>query len=617
MTVLVIDFETKDPYIDKGVGAGWVYGINVKNSPFRVLGVAIKEDEKESKYFEDRPMKKEHLSFILSQYIRKADTLVMHNASYDLGCLDYLNVDYSHCTIFDTMIAGKIHDSSLMSYSLDNLANKYLSHQKKSSLLGDAIWEAGVYPWLAKELTEQAKANKNGIEYVRTKPDQSKLDKFAKANMDLVQDLVPEAMAEYAKADVDLTYKLYKYYLNIADIGMITKYSFMSVVTNSYRKKGVRVNLQAARQVSRLLQIEIESTQNKLFSQAGQQFNISSQKEVSEVLHRHGIECPKTPLGNPSAVSGWLEKQNNEICKSIVETRKLTKIKNDFIDKIIQMQEYTCPDAEDYGRIYPELNLFQAVTGRFSSSNPNIQQIPSRDEKLAPLCRSLFSAEEGEKLYSLDYSNQEGRLQVHYAYMLKCEGSSEIKVRFDNDPNYDMHGAVAKQMHVDRRVAKSINLGLSYGMGSEKLAAQLGVDVNYARDTLMYNYYKWVPWLCELKKKCQDRMKEAGEIRTICGRKLKLDPPSFVGGKKNTFEYKALNKLIQGSAADQTIEAMLQAYKEGIPVLFPVHDQLLISGTREQAVRLKEIMENCVKLCIPVVVDVNLAGGDSWATAGH
>ncbi len=101
-------------------------------------------------------------------------------------------------------------------------------------------------------------------------------------------------------------------------------------------------------------------------------------------------------------------------------------------------------------------------------------------------------------------------------------------------------------------------------------------------------------------------------IKTLCGRHSAMDKPVYIDGERKTFEYKALNKLIQGSAADQSIECMIYAYKEGIPVLFPVHDSLEMSGTKEQAIRLKDIMETAVSLSIPVIADCNLEGGMSW-----
>ena len=607
--ILTLDFETYDPYIDRDLGSGWVYGINVPNSDFRILGCAVKFEQDgnmHSKYYGSYGQTK----VCLQNLVDRANTLVMHNASYDLGCLTYLGIDYSHCKIYDTMVAGKLYDSSLMSHSLDNLANRYLGHQKDNEGLAKAALDAGIYPHTKKYLEELGKGLTPAL-------DMKKVIKWCKAHMDIVSEHCPDAVDTYARIDVDLTRSLYDFYHKELEDNLVTKYSSLAKVCNSYRQRGVRIDLEAARSALQFLNIEIVKSMDHLYNIAGRQFNISSPKEVTDLLHELGLNCPKTAKGAYSATSPWLESQSHPATEAIIEARKLLKIKNDFILKIIDMQEYTCPGADRYGRIYPELNLLRASTGRFSCSSPNIQQIPSRDEKLSPLCRAIFVPEEDERLFSLDYSNQEGRLQVHYAYMLECEGATELKLRFDANPNFDMHQAVADQMHTTRKTAKTINLGLSYGMGAGKLAKALGVDVDYARDVLMYNYFKWVPWLIELKKKCEERIKTVGQIRTLGGRFLKNDPPAFVEGKKRTFEYKALNKLIQGSAADQTIEAMIQAYNEGIPVMFPVHDQLLMSGTREQAVRLKEIMENAIPLCIPVVVDVNLEGGESWLKAGH
>lgn len=608
--ILTIDFETHDPYIERKLGAGWVYGVNVESSDFEVLGAAVRTHEGEV-YYETNM---ERVNILVDSH----DVLIMHNASYDLGCLHFIGSNCRNKHLFDTEVMSRLYNSSLLSHSLDNVAKKYLGIGKDEKALTDAVWKHNLYPWLKREENDRLKAEKKGEEYTRVRPEESKLVKWAKKNMKAIQEADLEAMTAYAKADAEPTYELFKFFReNGLDMKTAKRYSMLAHVCVDYRQRGVRIDLDKAREVHMDLIPIIAQKHEKVYEIAGEEFNINSAKDMPRIFDKLKIKYPTSPnTGNPTITTPWMEKQTHELCKAIIEARQVLKIDRDFITKIIDMQEFTCPGADRYGRVYPELNLLRARTGRFSCTSPNIQQIPSRDPELGALCRSIFVPEEGDKWFSLDFSNQEGRLQVHYAYKLGCEGAAELKMEFDANPNLDMHQKVANLVGIERTPAKVINLGISYGMGIGKLAKALGLREGQAK-VIRDKYNDLAPFLEQLNNKCKETLEEKGYIRTIGGRRSALDPPSFQDGKKRTFEYKALNKLIQGSAADQTIEAMIWAYKEGIPVTFPVHDQLCMSGTREQAERLQYIMEHAIELDIPSVCDVDLEGGDSWATAGH
>jgi DNA polymerase-1 len=593
MKYLVIDFETKDPYIQRGLGSGWIYGIKVPSSDFRILGAAVLHGGI-----------KEYLTNELEilELVDKAEYLIMHNAQYDLGCLLYLKHKLNHPIelkdkpLYDTEIMSRLCNSSMMSHSLDALGSKYFNVSKGDKFLSDAVAKYNLSP--RKISNEQHRVN------------------FAKKNMDLVQMADLNAMAEYAIQDVIITDKLFKYFQNKLDNELSLKYSMLAHVCISYRLRGVRISIDNAVESHKELSLYVNETLEKAYSIAGTEFSVNSGNQMAEVFDRLDISYPLTDKGNPSIKAEWLEKQEHEICQLILKARKAKKYNNDFLGKIIEMQQYTCPTADRYGRIYPELNLLRARTGRFSCSSPNIQQIPARDKFYGPICRSIFVPEEGETWFSLDYSNQEGRLQVHYAHMLHCPGASDLRNAFIEDPNLDLHQKVADMIGISRTVAKTVNLGLSYGMGHHKLGFSLGISPEQAKYA-MEQYKESAPFLSTLDEKVQKAFKSRGYIKTLGGRKLNLDPPTYKFGKKITFEYKGLNKLIQGSAADQIIEAMIIAYKEDLPVLFPVHDQLCLTGTLDQALRLKEIMETCVTLSLPVVVDMDEEGGKNWSEAGH
>lgn len=606
--ILTIDFETSDPYIGRKLGSGWTYGINVKGSDFEVLGAAVRTHTGEVYY--------ETCHETIRRIVSDHDTLIMHNAQYDLGCLYYLGMQCRNYTIYDTEVMSRLHNSSLMSHSLDNVAKKYLGIGKTEKALTNCAWDNNLYPWLKREEKEKIKAEKNGEVYERVRPDESKLVKFCKTNMKLIQETDLAAMAEYACGDAEPTYKLYQYFLQHLDAELCEKYSNLAHVCCAYRLNGVRVDLTRAREVRSELIPIIAAKYREVYRIAGEEFNINSIKDMPRVFDKLGIEYPiNKKTGNPSITTPWMENHSHEMCQAVVAARKAVKIDRDFVQKIIDMQEFTCPTAVpngSFGRVYPELHLLRARTGRFSCTNPNIQQIPSRDKVYGPLCRSMFVPEEGETWYSLDFSNQEGRLQVHYAYLLGCEGADLLKLEFERDPSLDMHGKVAEMAGITRSEAKTINLGLSYGMGIKKLANSLDISEEMA-SLLKEKYNNLSPFLDQLSKKCMISMKSKRYIKTLGGRNSHMDPPTKIDGRLRTFEYKALNKLIQGSAADQTIEAMIWAYKENIPVLFPVHDELCISGNKKQAERLKYIMENAILLTVPSLTEIG--EGSDWSKA--
>lgn len=612
MKILTLDFETKDPYIGERLGSGWVYAYNVENHLLKVLGAATRTSDGVIKYITDWSE--------LRQVIDQHDAILCHNAEYDIGILKHLYKDgdgeqwLKDKTILDTKLLFKLYDNTLMSYGLDALAKKYLGEPKGHQLLIDAVWRNDLYPWLKKEINAKNRAEKKGEPWERTMPDEKKLLKWAYENMDVVQAADYEAMAAYAISDIQQTFDLYKFVEPHLEPDQIARFSKIVHVCLKYRARGVRVDLKRAHEVHDSIDPIIAEKCREIYEIAGCEFNINSPKELPDVFDKLGISYPLTATGRPSITTPWLDKRDEPICRAIIEARKYSKIQRDFIKKIIDMQEFSCPGAEDYGMVYPSLNILEATTGRFSCTNPNLQQIPSRDKVLAPMCKSMFVPFEGERWFSLDFSNQEGRLVVHYANALQCEGAAELALEFNKDPNLDMHQRGADLAGIKRNEAKAIVLGIMYGMGIKKLAESLGLTVGAAK-LLRQKYDTMLPFLDQLNKVCQTLGKERGYVKTISGRKSKMDSPLYIDGDLKTFEYKALNKLIQGSAADQTIEAMIWAYDEDIPVLFPVHDSLEMSGTKEQAERLRVIMEQAVELSIPMVADGNMEGGVNWNDA--
>jgi len=685
---LVIDIETKDPYIERGLDAGWVYKMNVPDSDYRVLGVAYRLHDGTTGYTLNKQF--------LQEQIDDHTHIIAHNASYDLGGLLSLGLNIKDKPVFDTEVMSRLFNSSLMTHGLDYIGMRYLRNKKNNQELIDSVRSLDLVPYGKLDAKRKAK----DPSYKRTVDDKKCLD-FAKKSLDILQELDYNVVSKYAIQDVELTYKLFDYFKRAGvDMALAEKYSFITHICMAYRLKGVRVNLKRAKeirdtlkpQVAWLLEkvyreavesmdkrvaikylvflrskvkkllVEYRLTREKVFKvmpkeekysdhkrklphmtyekdklishwyikylrvlqayrdiRSNSKWNVASSQQISGVFGCMGIRYnEKADTSNPEIGKDWMAEQPYLICKAINEYRQANKIYKDFICAIIEMQDYTGHANDDFGRVYPSINLMRANTGRFSCSSPNIQQIPSpdRDPHFGTLCRSIFVPEEGEKWFSLDYSNQEIRIQVHYASLLNCDGADLFVLEYQNNPKFKAHNKVAELTGLTVPEAKALNLGISYGMGLLKMSKSLKCSIDEAKE-MRKRYSELCPYLDALDKAAKKNLKENGYIRTLGGRRIALDPATTdeATGEKKTYEYKALNKLIQGSACDQTIEAMLKAYKEGIPVLFPVHDELCMSGTAQQARRLKEIMESAVKLAIPVVAGLNEEGGRSWAEA--
>ena len=310
--------------------------------------------------------------------------------------------------------------------------------------------------------------------------------------------------------------------------------------------------------------------------------------------------------------------------KLIARAREINKAHTTFIDTILK--------HEHKGRIYAEINQLRSdqggtVTGRFSYANPNLQQIPARNKELGPAIRSLFIPEEGCTWGVFDYSQQEPRLVVHYAALQNLYGVDEVLDAY-NEGDADFHTIVADMAEIPRSQAKTINLGLFYGMGKNKLQAELGVSKDKAED-LFKQYHNKVPFVKKLMDNVMQRAQNRGQIRTLLGRlcRFHLWEPNQFGihkalpheaalaehgpGIKRAYTYKALNRLIQGSAADMTKKAMIELHKEGITPHIQVHDELDISVINQlEAAKIKDIMENAVDLEVPNKVDYE--SGPNW-----
>jgi len=314
----------------------------------------------------------------------------------------------------------------------------------------------------------------------------------------------------------------------------------------------------------------------------------------------------------------------HELPLLITQARELNKLQGTFLNGLLKYQKD--------GRIHAHINQIRsdsggAISGRFSYNHPNLQQVPSRGQ-FANSIRKLFIPEMGEYWLKADYSQQEPRLLTHFARTADQEGAEEVQEAYQKE-DLDFHQQTADMAGIDRKLAKTIGLGVIYGMGYHKLARELDMDPQEAKK-MMNSFHDRVPFMKGMLEFVMNRANERGTIRTLLGRKCRFDmfePVTWGAHKalpfnqakteygfplKRAYTYKALNRLIQGSAADQTKKAMVDIYEQlGVVPLIQVHDELDCSVKNEKEVKdIKEIMETCVKLHVPSKVDTDM--GESW-----
>lgn len=415
--------------------------------------------------------------------------------------------------------------------------------------------------------------------------------------------------------------------MNKISLEQAAYWSTFAKICVNIRREGVCVDMDVMKEGINVLTPKVNELQIKILDMFGSlnDYDPDSPTQLAEGLAFLGHTLPKTDKGNDSVAKKWLEENSHiPICALILEYRSVKLILRDFFEKPFRFMEYTCPAAHcgaKVGKLYPELNVFgAAATGRSSSSCPNIQQIPKRHPVYGKLCRSLFIPHNPDSnLYALDWSNQEGRLVVHFANLLGCTSATKLVEKYKQNPWLDQHAEVAAIAGTTRAQAKTINLGLIMGMQSGSLAKRLKLPtaIRESRTGFKYEvagkeaqkvldrYHQSVPYVNVLMDKCKKAISSQGFITTIGGRRLGKDP----WGR----EYTGISKKIQGSAACLMYKALFEAYKVNLKIRMIVHDEFVIEGSRKDAILMKTIMENTYpELTVPMKAEVH--EGKSWGT---
>ena len=590
-----IDLETKDPDL-KTKGSSSTRDVG------DVVGIAVAVKDWAGYYpiaHEAGPnMNRKQVLAWFSDVLKTDSLKIFHNAIYDVLWIHRLGLTV-HGTVVDTMVVASLVDENRFRYDLNSVANDYIGMGKNESALQEAAKEWGVDP--------KSEMYKLPAMYV----------------------------GEYAERDAEITLSLWQEFkkeINSQDLHAIVELEqqvFPCLL--EMKLKGVRIDEDQLARVENTLQKNYDKYMKRVKEDVDFYPEIWAAASIEKVCQVRNItDFDRTPkTGKPSFTKNYLKNhrghKNSNILRALASARELDKLRNTFLESI---KNYVYK-----GRIHADIHQLRGdfggtITGRLSYSNPNLQQLPNYT-KLGMGIRSIFMPEEGHRWGCFDYSQQEPRLVVHYALAtLGSTGVASIADAYDKG-EADFHKMVAGIADIPRSQAKTINLGLFYGMGKAKLQAQLGVTEEKAKD-LLNTYHARVPFVKQLIYQTMDRAQQRGWIRTILGRKCRFDmwePATFGMHKPQTFEeaslehgsrnikraftYKALNKLIQGSAADMTKKAMVELRKEGLLPMIQLHDELNISfKTKEESDKIKEIMENCVPLKVPNKVDFEQ--GNCW-----
>ena len=598
-TYMAIDLETCDPNL-MTLGPGWA-----RDDGF-IVGIAVSAGDFDGYY----PIKHQGggnltqrrvMEWLKVQLATPHIPKIMHNATYDAGWLRWAGVKIEG-KIIDTMVAAPLIDENRFSYSLNNLGRDYIDMRKNEKGLRAAAKSFGIDP-------------------------KGELWK-----------LPAKFVGVYAEQDARMTLKLWnKFEVELSSNELTSIFELETSLIPlmlDMRERGVRVDVDGAERVKKDLLAMKKVINSEIKKDVGFEIEPWVATSVAKAFDYHNIPYDKTETSNkPSFTKAWLQGCPHPIAANILRLRELDKAQNTFIDSILKHAHK--------GRIHAEFHQLRSddggtVTGRFSSSNPNLQQLPARDPQIKSLIRGLFIPEDGERWGSFDYSSQEPRLLVHYCASLSgsdrhAQIDSVVEEYHKGDA--DFHQMVADMAGIKRKEAKTVNLGIMYGMGKAKLAATMGISLEEAKN-LLDLYHDKVPFVKGLADKVSRIAQQNGKIRTILGRRCRFDmwePAAFGYNKpmklddarkeygpqriRRAFTYKALNKLIQGSAADQTKKAMVDCYAEGLVPLMTVHDELCFSvESDEQAAKITKIMETGLELKVPSKVDQEL--GNNWGEVG-
>ncbi|MBK5967276.1 MULTISPECIES: DNA polymerase I [Thiorhodovibrio] len=488
----------------------------------------------------------------------------------------------------DSMLQSYVLDSTASRHDMDSLALKYLGHQ--CTTFSDIAGKG------AKQL---------------------RFDQIAL-----------EQATPYAAEDADITLQLHLSFWPRLEQTPSLKQLYQELeiplipVLSRMERHGVRIDADELAKQSRELAERISALEEKAYQTAGRRFNLGSPKQIGAIFFDElGLPVvSRTPKGAPSTSEAVLEKlaeDGHELPHLILEHRGLSKLRSTYTDKLPQMRN---PDT---GRVHTSYHQAVAATGRLSSSDPNLQNIPIRREEGRRI-RRAFIPEPGHRLVAADYSQIELRIMAHLS------GDERLLAAFAE--GQDIHRATAAEIHGlapedvtsdQRRSAKAINFGLIYGMSAFGLARQLGIE---RRDAQAYvdTYFARYPGVKDFMARIREQAARDHYVETIFGRRLYLPDINHSNQQRRQgAERTAINAPMQGSAADIIKRAMIavddwiERDRPPVRMIMQVHDELVFEiatdAVEDATARIRDLMQSAAKLKVPLIVDVGV--GDNWDEA--
>jgi len=511
------------------------------------------------------------------------------NIKYDLGILKQYDITLKG-PLFDTMLAHYLIEPD-MRHGMDYLSGIYLNYEPIS-----------ITTLIGKKGKGQLNMRDVAIE---------KIKEYAAEDADitfqLAQKLIPEIEAKEAKQ-----------LLNEIEIPLIN-------VLSDMEREGVKINKDFLVQYSKELETDIAALEKRIIELAGKPFNIASPKQLGEILFDHlklDPKAKKTKTGQYQTGEDVLQKlSEHEIIQCILDVRQFSKLKSTYVDSLPELINAKT------GRVHTSFNQAVAATGRLSSTNPNVQNIPIRTDKGKEIRKAFIPKNEDYLLLSADYSQIELRI---IAAMAHEEAMIEA---FKN--NLDIHAATAAKVYgipleevtsTQRRNAKAVNFGIIYGQSAFGLAENLGIPRKEAAQ-IIDEYWKQYPRIKAYMSETINTAKEYGYVETLKGRRRYLRDINSANFTVRGFaERNAINAPIQGGAADMIKIAMIHIHaKMLLPssgvlksrMILQVHDELLFDVHKEEVEALKKLvvteMENAMQLIVPIKAEVGV--GDNWLEA--
>jgi DNA polymerase-1 len=426
----------------------------------------------------------------------------------------------------------------------------------------------------------------------------------------------------YAAEDAWMTFMLYGAIKKKMELSSLThllseaknvEYPFILVLMRMERL-GIKIKPEKLEELQKKLSLDLATLTQEIYTLSGSEFNIKSTQQLGVVLFQQlglkGAKKTKTGYSTNEAVLSSLVGEH-PVIEKILEYREYQKILSTYVDPLLKLAR-----ADAKSRIYTSFGQTGTATGRLSSRDPNLQNIPVRSV-LGRSVREAFVAKEGYKLVSIDYSQIELRLLAHFSQ------DAALLEAFNN--GVDIHLATStilfgeEKAKEKRSFAKSVNFGLLYGMGPKKLSDELGISTGEAKE-IITNYFASFPTVKNFLEGIQERVKIDGYVETILKRRRIFDYESANGMQKAAFMRESVNTVFQGSAADliklsmNQIDSMIQDEKLDAFMLLQIHDELIFEVKEEKveeiSKRFVHTMENVLELDVPLECSVSV--GDSW-----